>query len=76
MREKGWNVIGVTSPGLGEGKTLTAVNLAISLAMDVTQSVLLVDANLQDPRIHEVFDLGPSEGCPTTSSTIHRLKIC
>lgn len=62
MREKGWNVIGVTSPGLGEGKTLTAVNLAISLAMDVTQSVLLVDANLQDPRIHEVFDLGPSEG--------------
>ena len=30
--------------------------------MDVTQSVLLVDANLQDPKIHEVFDLGPSEG--------------
>ncbi len=62
MREKGWNVIGVTSPGLGEGKTLTAVNLAVSLAMDVTQSVLLVDANLQSPTIHEVFDLGPSEG--------------
>lgn len=62
MRDKGWNVIGVTSPGLGEGKTLTAVNLAISLAMDVTQSVLLVDANLQSPTIHEVFDLGPSEG--------------
>ena len=62
MREKGWNVIGVTSPGLGEGKTLTAVNLAISLAMDVTQSVLLVDANLQSPTIHEVFDLGASEG--------------
>lgn len=62
MREKGWNVIGVTSPGLGEGKTLTAVNLAVSLAMDVTQSVLLVDANLQNPMLHEVFDLGPSEG--------------
>ncbi|NGZ96171.1 MAG: exopolysaccharide biosynthesis protein [Nitrospira sp. WS110] len=62
VREKGWNVIGVTSPGRHEGKTLTAVNLAISLAMDITQSVLLVDADLQNPSVHEVFDLGPSEG--------------
>lgn len=62
VREKGWNVIGVTSPGNFEGKTLTAVNLAVSMAMDVTQSVLLVDANLQRPTIHEVFDLGPCGG--------------
>jgi ATPases involved in chromosome partitioning len=62
VREKGWNVIGVTSPGKLEGKTLTAVNLAISLAMDVTQSVLLVDANLQNPTIQDVFDLGPCGG--------------
>jgi capsular exopolysaccharide synthesis family protein len=62
MREKGWNVIGVTSPGEREGKTLTAVNLAISLAMDVTQSVLLVDADLSRPRIDEVFGVGGSPG--------------
>lgn len=62
MREKGWNVIGVTSAGEQEGKTLTAVNLAVSLAMDVTQSVLLVDADLRHPRIHEVFGLGRCEG--------------
>ncbi|ULA68962.1 MAG: Putative Exopolysaccharide biosynthesis related tyrosine-protein kinase [Nitrospira sp.] len=62
VREKGWNVIGVTSPGNLEGKTLTAVNLAVTMAMDVTQSVLLVDANLQHPTIHEVFDLGPCRG--------------
>ena len=62
MREKGWNVIGITSPGEQEGKTLTAVNLAICLAMDVTQSVLLVDADLREPHLHEVFGLGKCEG--------------
>ncbi len=62
MRENGWNVIGITSPGQHEGKTLTAVNLAISLAMDVTQSVLLIDANLRHPSVHEVFDLGSCPG--------------
>jgi len=62
VREKGWNVIGVTSPGEREGKTFTAVNLAASLAMDVTQSVLLVDANLRHPSVHEMFDLGDCQG--------------
>jgi len=62
VREKGWNVIGVTSPGEREGKTFTAVNLAASLAMDVTQSVLLVDANLRHPSVHEMFDLGECQG--------------
>ncbi len=62
IREKGWNVIGVTSPGEQEGKTFTAVNLAASIAMDVTQSVLLVDANLRHPSVHEMFDLGECQG--------------
>src|SRR5262245_61733132 len=57
LRENNWNVLGVTSPGHGEGKTLTAVNLAVSLAMETTQTVLLVDANLRNPSIHEVFGL-------------------
>ncbi|MCS6296449.1 MAG: CpsD/CapB family tyrosine-protein kinase [Nitrospira sp.] len=62
VREKGWNVIGVSSPGEQEGKTFTSVNLAASLAMDVTQSVLLVDANLMHPSVHEMFDLGDCLG--------------
>ncbi len=57
LRENGWNVVGVTSPGYGEGKTLTAVNLAVSLAMETTQTVLLVDSDLQDPTVHQVFGL-------------------
>lgn len=55
LRENGWNVVGVTSPGYGEGKTLTAINLAVSLAMETTQTVLLVDSDLQHPSVHKVF---------------------
>ena len=61
LRENNWNVVGVTSPGHGEGKTLTAVNLAVSLAMETAQTVLLVDANLRHPSVHEVFGL---DDCP------------
>jgi protein-tyrosine kinase len=61
LRENRWNVVGVTSPGYGEGKTLTAVNLAVSFAMEITQTVLLVDANLRSPGINEAFGL---EDCP------------
>jgi len=32
FKEHDWNVLAVTSPGAGEGKTLTAINLAISIA--------------------------------------------
>ena len=62
LRENDWNVLGVTSPGHGEGKTLTAVNLAASLAMETSQTVLLVDANLRNPSIHEVFGLNDCPG--------------
>ena len=61
LRENDWNVVGVTSPGHGEGKTFTAVNLAVCLAMEAAQTVLLVDANLRNPSVHEVFGL---KECP------------
>lgn len=57
LQENGWNVVGVTSAGHGEGKTLTSVNLAVSLAMETTQTVLLVDSDLSDPSVHHVFGL-------------------
>lgn len=62
LRENGWNVLGVTSPGYGEGKTLTAVNLAVSLAMETTQTVLLVDSDLQSPMVHQAFGLADCPG--------------
>ncbi|MFN2308941.1 MAG: CpsD/CapB family tyrosine-protein kinase [Gammaproteobacteria bacterium] len=62
LRENAWNVLAVTSPGEDEGKTLTAINLAISLAMEVSYSVLLVDANLRHPNVHEHLGLPASQG--------------
>jgi succinoglycan biosynthesis transport protein ExoP len=44
----------VTSPGPREGKTVTAVNLAVAMAA-AGKEVLLVDADMRKPRVHKVF---------------------
>ncbi len=62
LREKGWNSLAITSPGANEGKTLTAINLAISLAMEVNYTVLLVDADLRCPSVHRYFGIEPEYG--------------
>ena len=57
-------VVGVTSPGEGDGKTLTAINLAGALARDTQSRVLLVDLDLRNTGvpIRDYLDLGPSLG--------------
>lgn len=50
-RDKGHNSIMVTSVVEGEGKTITAINLAVSIAREVKQTVLLVDSDLRNPKI-------------------------
>jgi succinoglycan biosynthesis transport protein ExoP len=45
----------VTSTGPGEGKTLVASNLAVALSQ-TGERVLLIDADMRRPRVHEVFD--------------------
>jgi Mrp family chromosome partitioning ATPase len=62
MREQGWNTLAVTSPNPRSGTTLTAINLAITLAMEVNQTVLLVDANLRSPSVHKYFGVEPQYG--------------
>jgi exopolysaccharide/PEP-CTERM locus tyrosine autokinase len=51
------NVIMVTSSLAGEGKSITAVNLALSLAQEMDHTVLLVDADLRKPSIHRYLNL-------------------
>lgn len=62
LRENGWSMLGVTSPRDGAGKTLTAINLAIATATEPTQTVLLVDADLRAPQVHEEFGLEQGPG--------------
>ena len=52
--EEGSRSLVVTSTGPGEGKTLVATNLAISFAQ-AGQRVLLIDADMRRPRVHEMF---------------------
>lgn len=51
------NLILVTSSRAGEGKTYTAVNLALSLAIEDRIETLLVDADAPRPRVRARFDL-------------------
>ncbi len=52
-----WHSLAVTGVTAGEGKTLTAVNLAIAMAQDLSTWVALIDLDLQRPRIAEYLGL-------------------
>jgi len=56
------NLIMVTSSVPGEGKTFVAINLALSIAMEVDNTVLLVDADVSRPSMLERLGLPPSKG--------------
>ena len=51
MDRKNWKILGITSPSPGCGKTLTSINLALSIARQPEQPVLLVELDLQKPQI-------------------------
>jgi protein-tyrosine kinase len=57
MRTKNWQTLAVTSPTAGEGKSLISANLAVAMAMESNQTVLLVDMDLRNPSISEYFSL-------------------
>lgn len=59
--ERPLQLISVTSPGPGEGKSTTAANLAAALAQS-GQRTLLVDADLRRPQIHRAFSLVQEPG--------------
>ena len=60
--EKFLNTVMVTSSISEEGKTMTALNLAISLAKEHNHTVLLVDADLRRPSVHKYLDITPEVG--------------
>jgi len=57
----------ISSPGPSEGKSITAANLAVTMAMAGLR-VLLIDADLRRPRIHETFGLSNEVGLSTLLS--------
>jgi len=56
------NVIMVTSSVASEGKTFTSLNLAISIAMEMDQTVLLIDSDLAKPGLSKMLGIDGSKG--------------
>ncbi|HWD32938.1 CpsD/CapB family tyrosine-protein kinase [Pseudomonas caricapapayae] len=51
MEENGWRTLAITSPTPEAGKTVLAINLAMSIAHHTTKTALLVDFDLRRPRV-------------------------
>ncbi|HUH36987.1 MAG TPA: CpsD/CapB family tyrosine-protein kinase [Spongiibacteraceae bacterium] len=62
MRANGWKTLAITSPNENAGKTLTAINLAISLSREVNQTVLLVDLDLYNPSVASTLGIDVQQG--------------
>lgn len=62
MAAKHFNALAITSPMADDGKTLIAINLAISLARELHHTVLLVDMDLRNPSIHKYLGMTPRKG--------------
>jgi len=85
--KKGWNTLMITSARPGEGKTLTAINLALTFAKSVDGSALLTDADLKQQSIHRYLGISGKtwlidhllDACPfediMIQPGIERLKI-
>jgi Mrp family chromosome partitioning ATPase len=62
LKKHNMSTLAVTGPQSGSGVTTTAANLALAIALDVNQTVLLVDLNLRRPAIHSKFGFEPRAG--------------
>jgi len=58
----GTKVVMVTSALVGEGKTLTAANIALTLSQSYQKQVLLADADLRRPSLQALFGIRQGEG--------------
>ncbi len=62
VRIKNGNLVMVTSALPGEGKTFTSVNLALSIAMELDTTVLLVDGDVAHPDLPKQLGVANSPG--------------
>ncbi len=56
------HVVLVTSPGRGEGRTITTGNLGLAMAQEWQRRICIVDADLRHPQMHRIFGLPDGPG--------------
>lgn len=61
-REKGYRTFMITSPVVGEGKSMTTANLALCIAQLKERRVAVVDCDLRRPTLHRLFGIQMKEG--------------
>jgi Mrp family chromosome partitioning ATPase len=61
LRARQWTSVGVTSPGPGDGKTVTALNVAIAIAREKNSDVFLLDLDMRNPSLCQTLGVEPRE---------------
>ncbi len=81
MDQHSWHLLGVTSPTQGCGKTLTSINLALSIARQSERAVVLVDMDFRKPQLATRFGVKSSvnlldvlEGRVTPSEAMFQVR--
>jgi protein-tyrosine kinase len=72
ISQNNWSTLAVTSPEAGEGKSVTALNLALSFSRDTGRPIFLIDLDMRNPTICKYLGVRPphtlieyfSGGCP------------
>jgi protein-tyrosine kinase len=59
LRSNHWKTLAITSPGAGEGKSLSALNLALSVARDKSVDVFLLDLDMRNPSLCAYLGVRP-----------------
>lgn len=62
LKAQNWRVLGITSSAPEAGKTLTTLNLGITIARAETQRVIILDADLRKPSVGETLGISPELG--------------
>jgi protein-tyrosine kinase len=65
VRTSRMRVFGIVSAVSGEGKTVTAINLALTLAAEPNQQVALLDFDLRHPSVAQTLGIAPQIGLDT-----------
>lgn len=61
LRANNWTTLAVTSPGPGDGKSITALNMAISIAREKNNNVFLLDLDMRNPTLCASLGVEPKD---------------